>query len=62
MLSIEGQIQVMTTENFAAALLTLFATYYVLNIQYQEDAACTLELVQRLVTYQYCLFSILTIQ
>ena len=49
MLSIEGSV-VMTLDNsanFTDALAVFFASFYVFNIEYQEAAVCTLELVQR---------------
>ncbi|XP_076852565.1 uncharacterized protein LOC143509896 isoform X8 [Brachyhypopomus gauderio] len=32
---------------FLTGLATLFAMYYVFNLQYQEEASCTLEFIQR---------------
>ena len=53
MLSIEGKVTVTldASASFADALSCLFASFYVLNIQYQESAACTLELIQRQVIF-----------
>uniref|UniRef100_A0A8C9X4V2 Uncharacterized protein n=1 Tax=Sander lucioperca TaxID=283035 RepID=A0A8C9X4V2_SANLU len=48
MVSIEGKVAINLGDGgFVAAFTALFAAYYVLNIEYQEDAACTLEVVQR---------------
>uniref|UniRef100_A0A8D0D3X7 Uncharacterized protein n=1 Tax=Sander lucioperca TaxID=283035 RepID=A0A8D0D3X7_SANLU len=48
MVSIEGRVAVNIGDGgFVAAFTALFAAYYVLNIKYQEDAVCTLEVVQR---------------
>ncbi|KAM6945201.1 uncharacterized protein PEZ65_002855 [Lycodopsis pacificus] len=50
MLSIEGRV-VFThsppVPDFATALAVLFASFYVFNIEYQVEAATTLEFVQR---------------
>ncbi|KAL1257411.1 hypothetical protein QQF64_003155 [Cirrhinus molitorella] len=35
------------TPNFLTGLAAVFAIYYMLNLQYQEEAACTLEFIQR---------------
>lgn len=53
MLSIEGRVVVTldAADPFADALACLFACYYVLNIEYQESASCTLELIQRQDTF-----------
>ena len=37
--------------NCVDALAVLFACYYVFNVEYQEAAACTLELDQRQVNF-----------
>lgn len=53
MLSIEDGV-IMTLDgsaNFIDAFVMLFACYYVFNVEYQEAAACTLELVQRQVNF-----------
>ncbi|KAM4608535.1 uncharacterized protein ACJ7VT_014482 isoform 2-T2 [Polymixia lowei] len=49
MLSVEGSVVVTldSSDSFAMALALLFSTYYIFNMEYQEAAACTLELVQR---------------
>lgn len=48
MISLEGQV---ICEGILPAFLTglaaLFASYYVFNLQYQEEASCTLEFIQR---------------
>lgn len=35
------------TPSFLTGLATVFAIYYIFNLQYQEEAACTLEFIQR---------------
>ncbi|XP_072244940.1 uncharacterized protein [Leuresthes tenuis] len=35
------------TPTFATGLAAVFAIYYIFNLQYQEEAACTLEFIQR---------------
>ncbi|XP_053191212.1 uncharacterized protein LOC128375020 [Scomber japonicus] len=47
MLSIEGQVVVPPHPNFSAGLAALFSSYYSFNLVYQEQAACTLEFIQR---------------
>ncbi|KAM9529737.1 uncharacterized protein ACWYII_041777 isoform 2-T2 [Salvelinus alpinus] len=49
MVSIEGRVVcVLDSEsNFAAALSVIFSIFYVFNIEYQEPASATLELIQR---------------
>uniref|UniRef100_A0A8C2FGN5 Uncharacterized protein n=1 Tax=Cyprinus carpio TaxID=7962 RepID=A0A8C2FGN5_CYPCA len=49
MLSIEGNIILTldSSDTFITAFAVIFASYYIFNIEYQESAACTLELVQR---------------
>ncbi|KAG5269134.1 hypothetical protein AALO_G00198650 [Alosa alosa] len=32
---------------FLTGIVTCFSTFYILNLQYQEEAACTLEFFQR---------------
>ncbi|KAG5280847.1 hypothetical protein AALO_G00064690 [Alosa alosa] len=32
---------------FATGLTAVFAIYYIFNLQYQDEAACTLEFIQR---------------
>ncbi|KAG5270729.1 hypothetical protein AALO_G00195900 [Alosa alosa] len=32
---------------FLTGIMTCFSTFYILNLQYQEEAACTLEFFQR---------------
>lgn len=47
MLSLEGQVVCEGAQpNFITGLAALFASYN-FNLQYQEEAACTLEFVQR---------------
>ncbi len=48
MISLEGCVICECVESsFLTALATLFAVYYVFNLQYQEEASCTLEFLQR---------------
>ncbi|CAM4622537.1 unnamed protein product [Leuciscus chuanchicus] len=49
MVSIEGKVTHCIEEelDFAAALSALFGCFYVFNIEYQESASATLELIQR---------------
>ncbi|XP_026129962.1 uncharacterized protein LOC113110151 isoform X2 [Carassius auratus] len=48
MLSLEGQVVCEGAQpNFITGLAALFASFYNFNLQYQEEAACTLEFVQR---------------
>ena len=51
-----------SSANFIDAMAVLFASFYVFNIEYQEAAACTLELVQRQVNafpiYTYELYNL----
>nr|XP_020479768.1 uncharacterized protein LOC109974095 [Monopterus albus] len=35
------------TPSFATGLAAVFAIYYIFNLQYQDEAACTLEFIQR---------------
>ncbi|MEQ2273638.1 hypothetical protein XENORESO_006842, partial [Xenotaenia resolanae] len=35
------------TPTFATGLAVVFAIYYIFNLQYQDEAACTLEFIQR---------------
>lgn len=37
---------------FVFRLVVLFASYYNVNLQYQHDAACTLELLLKLQTHR----------
>ncbi len=49
MLSMEGQVVCEGAQpNFVSGLAALFASFYNFNLQYQEEAACSLEFVQRL--------------
>uniref|UniRef100_A0AAY5KSB3 Uncharacterized protein n=2 Tax=Clupeocephala TaxID=186625 RepID=A0AAY5KSB3_ESOLU len=48
MLSVEREVVLGPfSEAFVEGLAALFATYYNLNLAYQDDAACTLEFIQR---------------
>ncbi|XP_052441703.1 uncharacterized protein LOC127983555 [Carassius gibelio] len=48
MLSLEGQVVCEGAQpNFITGLAALFASFYNFNLQYQEEAACTLEFVQK---------------
>lgn len=48
MLSMEGQVVCEGAQlNFVSGLAALFASFYNFNLQYQEEAACSLEFVQR---------------
>ncbi|XP_073723452.1 uncharacterized protein [Misgurnus anguillicaudatus] len=48
MISLEGRIICECVQStFLTAVATVFAVYYVFNLQYQEEASCTLEFLQR---------------
>ncbi|KAK0147739.1 hypothetical protein N1851_012559 [Merluccius polli] len=48
MISPEGHVQCEGIQpTFMTGLAALFSLYYIFNLQYQEDAACTLEFIQR---------------
>ncbi|XP_056596242.1 uncharacterized protein LOC130440029 isoform X1 [Triplophysa dalaica] len=48
MLTIEGEVVCEGIQpTFLSGLATLFTAYYVFNLHYQEEAACTLEFIQR---------------
>ncbi|XP_058614377.1 uncharacterized protein LOC131528925 [Onychostoma macrolepis] len=48
MLTIEGEVVCEGIQpSFMSGLATLFASYYIFNLEYQEEAACTLEFIQR---------------
>ncbi|KAL1007003.1 hypothetical protein UPYG_G00080540 [Umbra pygmaea] len=50
MLSIEGKVLIQPTDHqtdFTSALAVLFTAYYVFNIEYQVEAATTMECIQR---------------
>ncbi|KAG1949924.1 hypothetical protein F2P79_011613 [Pimephales promelas] len=48
MLSLEGQIICEGIQStFVTGLASLFSCFYNFNLQYQEEAACTLEFIQR---------------
>ena len=46
MMSIEKEVMCEGT-SFLLGLAVLFSSYYNFNMQYQHDAACTLEFIQR---------------
>ncbi|KAF3856849.1 hypothetical protein F7725_017572 [Dissostichus mawsoni] len=49
MITLEGRVIFEgITPTFLTGLAAVFAIYYVLNLQYQEEAACTLVFIQRL--------------
>ncbi|KAG5285631.1 hypothetical protein AALO_G00005600 [Alosa alosa] len=47
MLTIEKQVVMTPHSNFTAGPATLFATFYTFNLEYQEEASCVLEFIQR---------------
>ena len=48
MITFEGRvISEGVTPTFATGLAAVFAIYYIFNLQYQDEAACTLEFIQR---------------
>ncbi|XP_042070348.1 uncharacterized protein LOC121812380 [Haplochromis burtoni] len=48
MISLEGHIICEGIQpTFLSGLAAVFSTYYIFNLQYQDDAACTLEFIQR---------------
>ncbi|KAI9537330.1 hypothetical protein NQZ68_026460 [Dissostichus eleginoides] len=48
MITLEGRVIFEgITPTFLTGLTAVFAIYYVFNLQYQEEAACTLEFIQR---------------
>ncbi|KAJ8333424.1 hypothetical protein SKAU_G00414320 [Synaphobranchus kaupii] len=47
LLSIEGQVVMGPHNNITNGMAALFASYYNFNLKYLEEAACTLEFVQR---------------
>uniref|UniRef100_A0A3B1JEG1 Uncharacterized protein n=1 Tax=Astyanax mexicanus TaxID=7994 RepID=A0A3B1JEG1_ASTMX len=47
MMSIEGQVVLSSHPNFAAGLAALFASFYNFNLEYQKEASCTLDFIQR---------------
>jgi len=47
MLSIEGQVVMGPQANFVNGIAALFVSYYNFNLQYPEEASCTLEFIQR---------------
>ncbi|KAK0156640.1 hypothetical protein N1851_000115 [Merluccius polli] len=48
MISLEGHVQCEGIQpTFMTGLAALFSLYHIFNLQYQEDAACTLEFIQR---------------
>ncbi|XP_078101230.1 uncharacterized protein LOC144513914 [Sander vitreus] len=53
MLSTEGQIVCEGIQsNFVTGLASFFSCFYIFNLQYQEETACTLEFIQRRKTFQ----------
>ncbi|KAL2095618.1 hypothetical protein ACEWY4_007766 [Coilia grayii] len=50
MVSIEGKVRFEASQlhNFISAFAVFFASYYVLNLEYQDAASTTLEMVQRI--------------
>lgn len=47
MVSLEGHIPCEGIQpTFLTGLAALFSTFYTFNLQYQEEAACTLEFIQ----------------
>lgn len=50
MLTIEGSVHIQPEDlpDFPSAAAVLMACYYVFNLEYQEEAASTLEFIQRL--------------
>ncbi|KAF5890601.1 Interferon-induced 44, partial [Clarias magur] len=51
MVSIEGHV-VTEGESFLLGLATLFASFYNFNLQYQNEACCTLEFIQSAISVQ----------
>jgi len=50
MLALEGKVVIESSHlqlDFTSALAVLFGSFYVFNIEYQEEAASTLEFIQR---------------
>ncbi|TRY89934.1 hypothetical protein DNTS_033701, partial [Danionella cerebrum] len=48
MLTIEGEVVCESTHpSFLSGLATFFAAFYVFNLEYPEEAACTMEFIQR---------------
>lgn len=47
MLSIEGQVVVAPHPDVVAGLAALFASFYNFNMKYEDEAASTLEFIQR---------------
>ncbi|XP_039505715.1 uncharacterized protein si:dkey-15h8.17 [Pimephales promelas] len=47
MLSLEGQVVMGPHLDFTTGLAAIFSSYYNFNLKYAEDAACTLEFIQR---------------
>jgi len=47
MLSLEGQVVMGPHLDFTTGLAAFFSSYYNFNLKYAEDAACTLEFIQR---------------
>ncbi len=55
MLTLEGRVIIQPQEltDFSSALSILFGCFYVFNVQYQEEAATTLEVIQRCVHHKF---------
>lgn len=47
MLSVEEQVVMGPHDGIINGLAAVFACYYIFNLQYPEDGACTLEFIQR---------------
>ncbi|KAL3973454.1 G2/M phase-specific E3 ubiquitin-protein ligase [Sarotherodon galilaeus] len=64
MVSAEGRVIVeLDKENtFADAMSVFFGSFYVLNLEYQESACATLELIQRYMIHDPCFLDIYTRQ
>ncbi|CAB1446678.1 unnamed protein product, partial [Pleuronectes platessa] len=52
MISLEGHVICEGIQQaFVTGLAALFSVYYIVNLHYQEEAACTLEFIQRLLCF-----------
>lgn len=57
MLSVEGQVVCEGEQpNIVSGLAALFASFYNFNLQYQKEAACSLEFIQRLDAYAFAIY------
>ena len=54
MLAIEKKVVITTHASFSAGLAALFAVYYTFNLEYQEEASCVLEFIQRYISSSNC--------